>query len=546
MKILVDWATSLECRRKGLLAHFGEKYEKQNCGMCDNCRKTKKERVNLTEAAQKFLSGVHRTNQRFGETHIISILLGSMAQKVVRNKHDELPTHGVGKEYSKVQWKNLAQQFLQHKLLKRDAQHGNLHLTPKGREVLKGSRKFWGFPVESIDRPTSELKPTHSQVENSIEALKTSEPVSEEPILDTQELFERLCDKRKVVAAREKLPLYYIVSNKTLQEMVTQLPQSAETFRKIHHIGPVKAGKYADDFLPIIRTYCEEHRIDSAESETKTLNTNEVTSEVVNEYDQELFELLQNKCKVLAQAEGSGIFTNRTLKEMAAHLPQTKKEFRQIHGVGFVKTKKYADIFLKIVRDYCKKHRSEFSRNTTEAPNEYSPELFELLQTERNKIVETEGDRVYEAFHDKALRAMATYFPTSEESFIQISSVGPERFNKYADIFFPIIRAYCEEHRIDATETKTGNLNTNDTTSKKRDEYAHDLFEQLQDKCKTLEKAEQEGIFTDRMLREMATSFPRTSEAFAQIRGVSLRKMKKYADDFLPIICAYCEEHGID
>ena len=71
------------------------------------------------------------------------------------------------------------------------------------------------------------------------------------------------------------------------------------------------------------------------------------------------------------------------------------------------------------------------------------------------------------------------------------------------------------------------------------------FFEQLQDKCKTLEKAEQEGIFTNRMLREMATSFPRTREAFAQIRGVSLRKMKKYADDFLPIIRRYCEEHGI-
>ena len=141
---------------------------------------------------------------------------------------------------------------------------------------------------------------------------------------------------------------------------------------------------------------------------------------------------------------------------------------------------------------------------------------------------------------------MATHLPRTRTAFRRIHGIGPVKTEKYADIFLSIIRAYCEEHRIDLTETKTGGLNTNDATSKKRDEYAHDLFEQLQDKCKTLEKAEQEGIFTDRMLREMATSFPRTREAFAQIRGVSFRKMEKYADDFLPIIRAYCEEHGID
>lgn len=88
-------------------------------------------------------------------------------------------------------------------------------------------------------------------------------------------------------------------------------------------------------------------------------------------------------------------------------------------------------------------------------------------------------------------------------------------------------------------------MNTYEASSERQSEYAHDLFEQLQDKCKTLEKEEQEGIFTNRMLREMATSFPRTREAFAQIRGVSLRKMEKYADDFLPIIRDYCKEQGI-
>ena len=295
----------------------------------------------MTIPAQDFLSSVSQTNGRFGETHIINILLGSRARKVLKNNHALLSTYGIGKEYSKTQWKHLAFQLLQHKLLKRDAQYGSLYLTPKGKRVLNGEEEFRGISVGSIK----------SVSENS--------------------------DVRKAVS--------------------------------------------------------------------KKLNTNA----------QKLFEKLQDKSRILAKVAKKGIFTNRTLEEMAIHLPQTKDEFMQIHGVGPIKTERYADILL------------------------------------------------------------------------------------------PIIRAYCEEHRIDSTETKTGGLNTNDATSKKRDEYAHDLFEQLQDKCKTLEKAKQEGIFTNRMLREMATSFPRTREAFAQIRGVSLRKMEKYADDFLPIIRVYCEEHGI-
>lgn len=341
LQTLVSWSTSIKCRRKVLLTYFGESYKEQNCGMCDNCCNIKIKRANMTIPAQDFLSSVSQTNGRFGETHIINILLGSKARKVLKNNHALLSTYSIGKEYSKVQWKHIAFQLLQHKLLKRDAQYGSLHLTPKGERVLNGEEEFRGISVGSIN----------SVSENS----------------------------------------------------------------------------------------------DAHKAASKKPNTNA----------QKLFEKLQDKSRILAKVAKKGIFTNRTLEEMATYLPQTKDEFMQIHGVGPTKTERYADIFL------------------------------------------------------------------------------------------PIIREYCEEHRIDSIETKTGDLNTHDATSKKRDEYAHNLFEQLQDKCKTLEEAEQEGIFTDRMLREMATSFPRTREAFAQIRGVSLRKMEKYTDDFLPIIRVYCEEHGI-
>ena len=413
--------------------------------MCDNCQNSEMERIDLTEAAQKFLSGVYRTNQIFGEVYIVDVLRGSKRKKILDNDHDKIKTYGKGSEYNKEQWRYLAHQFLKHELLDRDSRYGSLRLTEKGWNVLKNREKFWGLPVDTVNHVT--------------EVVKTYESTSEEPNVSDPELFEQLREKRTMLAGHEKLPAYCIFSNKTLQEMVIKLPQSKEAFLQINGVGDVKVEKYADDFLPIIRDYYKEQGINSVANAPETLNTYDAKSE---------------------------------------------------------------------------------------QPSEYSPELFELLQTKRDKIAKAKGVLPYEVFHDETLKGMATYFPISEESFKPMSGVGPKRSEKYADDFLPIIRDYCKKHGIDSTAEETETLNTSEATSERQSGYSQELFEQLQDKCKILEKTEQEGIFTDGTLKEMATSFPRTGEAFVQIRGVSPRKMEKYADDFLPIIRNYCQEHGID
>jgi superfamily II DNA helicase RecQ len=186
---------------------------------------------------------------------------------------------------------------------------------------------------------------------------------------------------------------------------------------------------------------------------------------------------------------------------------------------------------------------------TSEVLTEYNPKLFKLLQTERDRIAESEGVDPNAVFHDKALQAMATYFPTSEESFRAMPSVGPTKAKKYGDIFLPIIRDHCKKHGTDLVENRTEGLNTQAPTSEELDAHAPELFERLRKKRKTVADEEEVPafvVFHDKTLREMATSFPRTREAFVQIRGISVTKMEKYADDFLPIIRDYCEEHGID
>ena len=152
LNMIVDWATSTECRRKELLAYFGEQYESESCGMCDNCLNEQKEKVDLTTRAQQFLSCAVQTGEFFGESHIINVLRGSKSQKVIKSRHDRLPIYGIGSEHSKEEWKHLAFQLVQNGLLSRDSLHGSLRTTEKGQAVIKGGMQFLGLPCILVNQ----------------------------------------------------------------------------------------------------------------------------------------------------------------------------------------------------------------------------------------------------------------------------------------------------------------------------------------------------------------------------------------------------------
>ncbi len=336
LKILVDWATSLECRRKGLLAHFGERYQKQDCGTCDNCCKLETEQIDLTEPAQKFLSCIVRTKQLFGEVYIIDILRASKRKNILDNGHDQLSTYGIGMEYSKTQWRYLTHQFLQQELLKRDTQHGSLRVTQKGWDVLNGGDQFSGVSVESVHHVTSEV-------------LTEYDPV----------LFKLLQTERDKIADAEGVDPNAVFHDKALKAMAVYFPTSEGSFRVMPSVGPAKTEKYGDIFLPIIRDHYEKHGADLVENRTEGLNTQAPTSEAPDAHAPELFERLRTKRKMVADEEevpAFVVFSDRTLQEMATYFPQTEDAFLRIHGVGPVKVEKYAEDFLSIIRAYCEEH----------------------------------------------------------------------------------------------------------------------------------------------------------------------------------------------
>ena len=208
--------------------------------MCDNCLTVEPEElIDLTIPAQMFLSCVLRTRELFGAAHIISVLRGSRAQKVLKFGHEQLSTYGIGRDYSAKQWSAMVQEFIQQGLLERDQKHGSLKLTQEGRAVLGGQKVMGMAPeIERVrDRAWSEV-PDYDQA-----------------------LFELLRGKRKELADGGGVPPFVVFSDRSLAEMAAHYPQSEQSFFSMYGVGRRKVEKYADHFLPIIRAYCRENNL---------------------------------------------------------------------------------------------------------------------------------------------------------------------------------------------------------------------------------------------------------------------------------------------
>ncbi len=145
LRALIQYAESSACRRVPLLAYFGETFTTQNCEMCDNCRVGARIQVDITIPAQKFLSCVKRTGERFGAGHIIHVLVGSENDKVLSYGHQNLTTYGIGKDLTVKQWQSIAHQLVQKGLLAQSSgKYPTLQLTQSAYEALKNRSPILG------------------------------------------------------------------------------------------------------------------------------------------------------------------------------------------------------------------------------------------------------------------------------------------------------------------------------------------------------------------------------------------------------------------
>ncbi|MBC8334485.1 MAG: DNA helicase RecQ [Anaerolineales bacterium] len=225
----------INCRRKPLLAYFGEIYPTENCGNCDNCTSEARELTDITIPAQKFLSCVKRTGERFGAVHITGVLRGSTRKKILNYGHNKLSTYGIGADLSRKQWKHLARQLTQMGYLAKEGEYQVLHVTQEGMDALRNRTEIMGRIQEDE---------------------RQSRKVPEKLDYD-QALFTILRQKRKELADEAGLPPYVIFSDKTLVEMSAYYPQSLDSVLKMSGVGQAKLSRYGEIFLGEIKAYCE-------------------------------------------------------------------------------------------------------------------------------------------------------------------------------------------------------------------------------------------------------------------------------------------------
>jgi ATP-dependent DNA helicase RecQ len=231
----------VNCRRKPLLHYFGETYTATKCGNCDNCNAEPPTLEDITVPAQKFLSCVKRTGERFGAGMIADVLLGSKAEKILKYEHDKLSTYGIGRELTQKQWMALARQLVQMGYLNQDGEYRTLSLTLKATESLKKRTKIYGQLQEREARAPQKANKAGLEYNHAMFAL--------------------LRTKRKELADEAGVPPYVIFSDRTLVEMSAYYPQSQQSLLAISGVGQVKLRSYGDAFLSVIKPYCEKHKL---------------------------------------------------------------------------------------------------------------------------------------------------------------------------------------------------------------------------------------------------------------------------------------------
>lgn len=219
------------CRRHALLAYFDEA-STENCGNCDTCL-FPIDTWDGTEAAQKALSTVYRTGQRFGVTHLTDILRGSETDKVFSFNHHRLPVFGIGPDLEANQWKSVFRQLLARGYLRVEQQYGALVLEEKCRALLRGDE-------------TLELRHDIKQ--------KAAKKLAKVPLPDDIDigLWEALREKRRQLAEAQGVPPYVIFHDKTLQAMAVHQPADKSEFGRLPGVGERKLDKYGDAFLEVL------------------------------------------------------------------------------------------------------------------------------------------------------------------------------------------------------------------------------------------------------------------------------------------------------
>jgi ATP-dependent DNA helicase RecQ len=243
LRQMVDYAETTVCRRRVQLSYFGELLEGL-CHHCDNCTNPPPVE-DWTLEAQKFLSCVARCQERFGMAHIIDVLRGSKKQKVMDLGHDQLSTHGIGKDRSVDEWRLLGRSLLHQRLVDE---------TTDGYPVLKLNAASWQVLRKQIAVAVAVPKDF---------APSPAEASTQDDTPEVAQLLTVLKALRKTLADQQSVPPYVVFPESALRQMAQTRPQTMEAFRQVSGVGSRKLAQYGEVFTDAIRQFCADYGLES-------------------------------------------------------------------------------------------------------------------------------------------------------------------------------------------------------------------------------------------------------------------------------------------
>ena len=240
------YAESSVCRRKLLLHYFGENFEVENCGNCDNCL-TPKKQVEAKELLEAVIETVLAIKENFKVEYVIDVLTGKETADIISHRHDELECFGCGVDEEPKRWNAVIRQALIAGYLDKDVEnYGLLKVTAEGRKFLEKPQSF--KIVEDRDFTETEAVP------------QAGSTFAVDP-----ELYAMLKNLRKKLAKQLELPPYVIFQDPSLEAMATTYPITFDELKNIPGVGEGKAKRYGEEFCSLIKRHCEENEIDRPE-----------------------------------------------------------------------------------------------------------------------------------------------------------------------------------------------------------------------------------------------------------------------------------------
>ena len=266
---MVAYAQLWTCRRRFLLEYFGESWTGEGCGGCDVCLEPREE-FDATEVAQKILSAVVRTGERFGTAYVVRVLIGSKDKRILEMGHDELSVYGIARDRERSELREIISLLQARGLLaQRDGDYPALVVTSEGREFLRQRGALvLSRPIQS--RGARAKRSVHSTDDDY-----------------DRRLFEELRALRRRLADERNLPPYVVFGDASLRHMATIYPRTMEQFAQVRGAGAARLQDYGRQFVDVISAYASTHglpeRSSHAGSQAPVTRTHEATAELVGQ-----------------------------------------------------------------------------------------------------------------------------------------------------------------------------------------------------------------------------------------------------------------------